>query len=59
MFHSHICQIASSCFMNTECEVYSYNPAPDGGNGVCSVCPLCRGNVCEPKAVDSGVEAAV
>ncbi|CAM6038685.1 unnamed protein product [Sphagnum compactum] len=23
------------------------------------VCPLCRGNVCEPKAVDSGVEAAV
>jgi hypothetical protein len=41
-------------------DVHRYDPAPDRGNGgVCRVCPLCRGNVCEPKAVETGVETAV
>jgi hypothetical protein len=41
-------------------EVYFYEVASDRWmDDVCRVCPLCRGNVCEPKAVDTGVETAL
>jgi hypothetical protein len=41
-------------------EVSFYEVASDRWmDDVCRVCPLCRGNVCEPKAVDTGVETAL